>query len=98
MPSGDIATTKQFVNGQLGVDGVDLNQIIQLASVQAAFYSAQSSGSSPGDSDYLLLLSAGGTYYKLLYQNFFSNSKFLRQAAGLPQWVTTINGAFDVWQ
>jgi hypothetical protein len=99
MPAGDLSTTKQFTNGQLGVDGSDLNQIMSQASVNPSFYTAQSNATSPGDSDILLLLSSGGTYEKVLYSNFFSNSKWLRQApGGGPQWVSTINGQFDVWQ
>jgi hypothetical protein len=97
VPIGDIATTKQFVNGQLGVDGADMNAIIGQASIQPAFYSAQSAGSSPGDSDYLLLLSAGGSYYKILYPNFFTNQKWVQQAL-LPFVSTVINGDMSVWQ
>ena len=97
MPIGDISTTKQFVNGQLGVDGSDLNAIVGQSSIQTAFYSAQSAGSSPGDNDYLMLLSSGGSFYKLLYQNFFNTNR-VRLATGIPQWVTTINGDMSVWQ
>jgi hypothetical protein len=97
MPVGDIATTKQFVNGQLGIDGVDLNAIIGQSSIQPSFYSAQSPAAAPGDSDYLLLLSAGGTYEKVLYSNFFGNQKFVQQAL-LPFVSTIINGDMSVWQ
>lgn len=97
MPIGDISTTKQFVNGQLGVDGSDLNAIVGQSSIQTAFYSAQSSGSSPGSSDLLLLLSSGGSFYKILYNNFFNTAQ-VRAAAGIPQYVATINGDMSVWQ
>ena len=97
MPIGDISTTKQFVSGQLGVDGPDLNAIIGQASIQPAFYSAQSTGSSAGDSDYLLLLSSGNMFYKLLYSNFFNTNR-VRLAAQVPQYVATINGDMSVWQ
>ena len=45
----------------------------------------------------MLLLSSGGSFYKLLYQNFFNTNR-VRLAAGIPQWVTTINGDMTVWQ
>jgi len=47
----------------------DPNAIIGQTSVQPAFYSAQSAGISAGTNDQLLLLSAGGAFYHLLYSN-----------------------------
>jgi hypothetical protein len=44
-----------------------------------------------------LLLSAGGSYYKILYPSFFTNQKWVQQAL-LPFVSTVINGDMSVWQ
>lgn len=93
----DIVTTKQFVNGQLGVNGDDLNAIIGQAAVNTAFVSAKPVANSPGDNDALLLLQSGGAYAQLLYKNLF-NPKWVRPAAGVAQNVTTLNGDTSLWQ
>jgi hypothetical protein len=98
VPAGDIATTKQFTSGQLGVDGPDLNAIIGQSSIQTAFFSAQSSASGPGVNDLILLLQSGGAYAKVLYSNFFTQAA-VRAAVGLLSPVTTIcNGDMAVNQ
>jgi hypothetical protein len=94
---GDIATTKQFTSGQLGVDGPDLNEIVGNASINPQFYSAKTTGNSPGDSDTLLLLGAGGSYYQIPINKFFTNQKWVQQSL-LPFVNTLINGDTSVWQ
>src|SRR5258708_7151346 len=99
MPAGDIATTKQFTSGQLGVDAPDLNAIVGQASIQPGFYSAQTSAAGPGVNDLILLLQAGGAYAKCLYSNFFTQAAVravLGQQSGPTG--TLINGDMAVWQ
>lgn len=99
MPYGDIATDKLFVNGQLGVDGQDLNDITGKASIQPAFYSGQVSQSAPSDTDTLLMLTGGGLYRKCLYSGLFNQNR-VRAAMGQQTGPvgTLINGDMAVWQ
>ena len=95
----DFFTTKIFTDGQLGVNGHDLNAIIAQASPNPDLITNKTLANQPSanGSDQLLLCQGGTTLVRTPYSGFFLPA-YVRPAAGIPQYISTINGDMSVWQ
>ncbi len=94
----DFFTTKIFTDGQLGVNGHDLNAIVAQAAPNPDLITNKALANQPSanGSDQLLLCQGGTTLVRTPYSGFFP--AYVRPAAGIPQYVSTINGDMSVWQ
>jgi hypothetical protein len=95
----DFANTKVFTDGQLGVDGHDLNQITSQMFPNPDLITNKTLASQPSanGTDQLLLCQGGTTLVRVPYSGFFLPS-YVRAAAGVSQYVSTINGDMSIWQ
>ncbi len=95
----DFFTTKIFLDNQLGVNGHDLNQITSGMAPNPDFITNKTLANQPSanGSDQILLCQGGTTLVRTPYSGFFLPA-YVRPAAGLPQYVSTINGDMSVWQ
>jgi hypothetical protein len=95
----DFANTKVFTDGQLGVDGHDLNQITSQMFPNPDLITNKTLAGQPSanGTDQLLLCQGGTTLVRVPYSGFFLPS-YVRAAAGVSQYVSTINGDMSVWQ
>lgn len=95
----DFANTKVFTDGQLGVDGHDLNQITSQMYPNPDIITNKTLAAQPSanGTDQLLLCQGGTTLVRVPYSGFFLPS-YVRAAAGVSQYVSTINGDFSIWQ
>jgi hypothetical protein len=95
----DFANTKVFTDGQLGVDGHDLNQITSQMFPNPDLITNKTLASQPSanGTDQLLLCQGSTTLVRVPYSGFFLPS-YVRAAAGVSQYVSTINGDMSIWQ
>jgi hypothetical protein len=94
----DLQVNSPLTDGQLGVDGHDINNVTGTATITSDFVGGKSSAGSPVNTDQLLLLRVDNTYARLLYSSAF-NTDVIRKAvgfAGAPNAI--INGDMSVWQ
>ena len=94
----DITTTKVITDGQLGLNGHDLTQLITQASVDPSFITGKTQATGPVNTDQLVMVRVDNSFARILYSAFF-NQDVVRKAAGAFDMVgTIINGDFSVWQ
>jgi hypothetical protein len=95
---GDLSTAKVINDGQLGVDGHDLMQLVTMGVINPDFVSAKTQANAPANTDQLLMLRQDNTYARILYNALF-NQDVIRKAIGPIGAVgTLINGDMAIWQ